>query len=623
MAGNDTISRRSLFSGLKNRILVGNNQPPNGDPLFEKYARKTLTPRIFSTVDVAAESFRSGIENREGNVTSGLAPYTGSWTDWEKLHLLRRTGYSINKTGLAALSGLSVSASVDLICTVSAVVPDPPVNWYHTGTTPDENGIPYGADWTNDFFTGGSVGQTTNSNRQESTMRWLFGLSINSDISIREKMTWFWYHFIPVDFEDIRNSSNTYINTNSARFCYTYFKLLRSMATGNFKDIITAISVHPAMMIYLNNNKNTSTAPDENFARELMELFTIGKDVSPAYTEADVIAAANALTGWRLNGINTANPTVTFDSTKHSMGTKNFSTFFGTNAQILTTGTGTAAGSTEMAQLIDLIFTKSVIVSQYICRRLYRFFVYYDIDANVEANVIVPLAQTLVNNNWDILPALKQLLKSEHFFDMANRGVMIKSPVDFVIESLRSFQINTNVSVPTNYDAQYKVWNYFNNSVCFPMEQKMGRVPNVSGWVAYYQTPAFYEYWINSNTIQKRSKFINDIANGFNLTYSSLTTRIQIDPIAFAKQWDNATIRDTTNFMNVCVQFLLPVDLDTAQKNIFIQQTLLSGQTNTSYWQTAWDTYIANPNTANTSAVSTRLKNLILTLTQLAEYQLM
>ena len=623
MGGSNTVSRRAFFSGLKSKTKSTIGNPPTDDPLFEKYSRKRLTPRIYKTAEVAPETFRgTEAEAREGNVTSGLAPYTGVWTEWEVLHLRRRTGYNLRKSDIDSLLAQTPSQAIDSILTVNPTPPPPPVNWYNN-VTADEAGIPYGADITTGFFPASptSVGQTTNNNRQEAIERWLFGLATESDGTIREKMTWFWYHFIPVDFDDIRNSSNTSINLNSARFCYQYFQKLRAAATGNFKNLILTLCLEPAMMFYLNNNKNTNTAPDENFARELMELFTLGKDPASQYTQADVIAAAKVLTGWVVNGINTANTTVDFTTSRHTTGTKTFSPFFN---NVVIPHSGVPVGSGELAQFIDLIFSKDVVVSEYICRRLYRYFVYYDIDANIEANVIVPLAQTFRNSNWEILPVLKQLFKSEHFFDAANLGVMIKSPVDLVASSLRSFGINLQVATPTNYEAQYKVWNYFNNTICFPMEQKMGNVPNVSGWVAYYQTPAFHEYWINSNTIQKRAAYLTLITNGFNLTYASLTTRAELNNLEFVQQWSNTIVRDPNAIIAKCIQYLLPVNLSVAQQVLIKKQTLLSGQTDDSYWTTAWDNYVANPtNTSIKSIVTTRLKSLMVTLLQLAEYQLM
>ena len=141
---------------------------------------------------------------------------------------------------------------------------------------------------------------------------------LNSDDTIREKMVWFWYHFIPIDFESIFQSSNSYINTNCARIFYSYFKLFRDNALGNFKTLIRKVATEPAMMYYLNNQANSASAPDENFARELMELFTLGKDPASQYTQDDVIAAAKVLTGWRVQGLNTANVVTNFVPSAHS-----------------------------------------------------------------------------------------------------------------------------------------------------------------------------------------------------------------------------------------------------------------------------------------------------------------
>jgi uncharacterized protein (DUF1800 family) len=273
--------------------------------------------------------------------------------------------------------------------------------------------------------------------------RWLFGLMLNSDQTIREKMVWFWYHFIPIDFDDIYQSSNSFIKSNSARVFYSYFRLMRENALGNFKTLVRSISTEPGMMYYLNNQQNSATAPDENYARELMELFTLGKGADSQYTQGDVVEAAKVLTGWRVQNLNTANVSTNFVPAQHSNANKQFSAFF--NNTVINYQAG-ANGANELDQLIDMIFSKSDVVSKYICRRLYRYFVYYDIDANIETNVITPLAQTFVSNNWDILPVLRQLLKSQHFYDMANRGVYIKTPFDLVVGSLKTFNIETNVS---------------------------------------------------------------------------------------------------------------------------------------------------------------------------------
>jgi uncharacterized protein (DUF1800 family) len=615
--GKHKLSRRSFFKSWKETAVNEIAGDPTDDPLFEKFSRKELTPRYYSEEEV---TIKAGKKNstilRTGNVTSGLTPYAGAWTEWEVLHLLRRTNYGWKKSLVDKLLALNPSTAVDYICNITTTPSSAPVNWYQNFFA-DENSLPYGADWTNDYFATNSVGQTSNHYRMDSMRRWLFSLVLNGDETIREKMVWFWYHFIPIDFETIYQSSNTYINTNSARVFYRYFKLFRDNALGNFKTFIRSISTEPGMMYYLNNQANTATAPDENFARELMELFTLGKDdPNNTYTQNDVVEAAKVLTGWRVQNLNTANPVTNFLSGSHKTGNKFFSSFF---SNTIIPG-ALPAGAGELDQLINMIFAKNTEVSKYICRRLYRYFVYYDIDANIETNVLTPLAQTFVANGWNILPVLKQLFKSEHFFDMANRGAYIKSPFDLVAGMVNQFALNTT---DANIEWQYRIWSKFNDGYCVGMEQQMGTIPNVSGWNAFYQTPAYHQYWINSNTTQKRFIFIRDMFNGF--TVGGVTGRtFKIDVIAFAQQFGATVAADPDLLTTACIKYLLPVDLSQTQKDNFKIATLLSGQVTNSYWTTAWNAYIAAPNdTTKKGTVETRLKALLSGICQLAEFQLM
>jgi uncharacterized protein (DUF1800 family) len=595
-----TMNRRSLL-----KMLVSRNAN-TVDPLFEKYRRKKFSIRKYS----------ADINARVRPVSSGLAAYTGAWTLNEAAYLLRHTQFGFKKSDADAFVNLGMNAAVDLLLNFTNTTPSPPINYYQPDAA-DENGLAYGSDWTQNVFTTGSIGGTTNTNRTRGLAAWCFALGVNQDLNIREKMSLFWYHFIPIDFTVVRISQNSYCGTNSARICYDYMKYFRENCMGNFKSIIRNMATQPAMMYYLNNQANSKNAPDENFAREVMELFTLGKDPLSEYTQEDVVQAAKVLTGWRVKNLNAYPTTTTYDDTLHDKTTKTFSSFFNN-----TTINGT--GANELDAFIDMIFSKSVVVSEYICRRLYRFFVYYDIDATIEANVITPLAQVFVANNWNIQPVLDTLFKSQHFYDMANRGAYIKSPLDLVIGSLRTFNINTTVTDASNYNAQYKIWNDFNSNFLLPIEQVMGTIPNVSGWNAFYQKPSFHEYWINSTTTQKRFNFFNSIFNGYNKTYNGLTTRIEVDVIAWVKQFPNEEVIDPDLLVDQCVKYLLPIDLSTTVKNTLKVQNLLSNQTDNNYWTVAWSNYISNPsNTTYTSTVKTRLKSLLLTITQLAEYQLM
>jgi uncharacterized protein (DUF1800 family) len=612
--GNNTLSRRALFTKILKRLLINAQEK---DPLFEKYSRKIYNGRRYSSLTNPKKSLTEktgSVTERITNVTSGLATYSGIWSTSEALHLLKRTGYGFKKTDVDTVLSLGISQAVNLILTVGNTPPSPPINYYEN-ENPDENGLPYGADWTNDAFATNDIGSDTNGNRTSGLSSWSLGLAFNQDITIREKMTLFWYHFIPVDFEFIKQSSNEFCNTNSARICYKYMKMFRDNATGNYKSLIRNMATQPAMMFYLNNQANTKSAPDENFAREVMELFTLGKDEDSQYTEDDVIQAAKVLTGWRVQNLNTLNEATNFVDNLHDTSTKKFSSFFN-NTVIPNIGAG------ELDLFIDMIFSKSKVVSEYICRRLYRFFVYYDIDDNIEANVIVPLAQHFVANNWEILPVLDKLFKSEHFFDMANRGVYIKSPLDVIVGTMRTFNVNYNVEVPTDYEAQYHLWNQFNYAM-YDMQQSIGAIPNVAGWQAFYQKPSFHEYWINSNSIQRRYALIEYLFYGFDLEKNGITTRIEVDVIAFVKQFPNAICEDPNLLVNECIQYLVPIDFSLNAKNAIKTQTLLTGQASDGYWTGAWKNYQSNPNEMTESIVKIRIRSLLLTIVEFAEYQLM
>jgi len=612
--GSNTFTRRALFAKLLKKLPVNAQEK---DPLFEKYSRKIFKGRRYSsltnTKNLANAKLGSETE-RVINVSSGLKTYAGPWTTVEALHLLKRTGFGFKKTDVDTLLGLSVTKAVDLVLTIDATAPAPPVNHYNNDK-PDENGLPYGADWTNDAFATNDIGGDTNANRTIGLSAWSLGLAFNQDITIREKMVLFWYHFIPIDFEFVKQSSNQFSNTNSARICYKYMKMFRDNATGNYKSLIRKMATQPAMMFYLNNQANTKSAPDENFAREIMELFTLGKEDGSLYGEPDVIQAAKVLTGWRVQNLNTTNEATNFVANLHDNSTKRFSAFFN-NTEIAPTG------ADELDVFIDMIFSKSKVVSEYICRRLYRFFVYYDIDAAIETNVIVPLAQHFVANNWEILPVLDKLFKSEHFFDMANRGVYIKSPLDVIVGTMRTFNVNYNVADVTNYDAQYDLWDKLNKAM-YGMQQAMGSIPSVAGWQAFYQKPSFHEYWINSNSIQRRYALVEYLFYGYDVEKNGLTTRLEIDVIAFVKQFPDTICEDPNLLINECIKYLVPIDFSVTAKNAIKTQTLLTGQDADYYWTGAWRSFIQNPTDMNQQIVKTRLRSLLLTITEFAEYQLM
>lgn len=624
--GNTKISRRQLFSNYRSKKDEVKNSlstpPPEDDPLFKKYSRKSLGPRVHTEI-MANYGEDTGLYNRVGNVTSGIAEYTGTWSIWEAAHLLRRTGFGVKKSDVDTLLALTPSTAVDLLTTISnpANPSTTPLNYYQN-TLADSGGIPLGGSWTSNNLTYVNANDGTNdAYRRYSLHYWQWGLFLNEGFNLREKMTLFWYHFIPINTEDVQNSQ-----VNAATMSHDYMALLRSNCLGNFKTLIKAIAKMPAMLVYLSNQYSTASVPNENFARELMELFTLGKAPTQNYTEDDIKAASKVLSGWRVPAFYTTAGSnypfsPGFNASFHNQTNKVFSANFGNTTIANQAG---AAGANEFDLFFDMLFTQQQdTIAKYICRRLYRFFVYYDIDANVEANVIVPLANLLITNNWDMLPVVKTLFKSQHFYDVANRGVMIKSPVDFVAGSIRTLNIDTAAAAgATQVPNQYTIWSYYHNYALNYLEQGVCLIPNVAGWKAYYQDPAYYQNWINANTIQRRSALLTAFLSTGGITVGGKT--MKVDLVAFVQQFPSATIQDPDLLINALIPLFLPTDLPADFKTSTKIQTLLSGQVTNSYWTTAWTNYEGAPSNATyLNTVQTRLRSLFTTLLQLAENLLM
>lgn len=569
------VSRREFFEELAASTFEITPDKNGEDKVYKKYANNTLP---------------SGIANKG---TASLSPYTGQWTKSEIYHLLRRTTFGVKYDDVLYFEKKTMSQSVDELLNLPSTVPPPPVNNYENAYN-DPNGIQYGQTWINAPY-GTS---TVNSYRRASFKSWWIGRMVNEQRSIQEKMVMFWHNHFATET----------VSVAYAQLAYKYNALLRKHALGNFKTLVKEMTIEPAMLRYLNGHYNTKTAPDENYARELMELFTLGKNYTPIYSESDIQQAAKILTGWR-NNYTTF--TSYFNANVHETSDKQFSSFF--NNQKITGKTGTA-GADETDELIDMIFQKQE-VARFIVRKLYRYFVYYVIDNTIEFDIIAPLAQELVQNKFEIKPILEKLLKSQHFYDVNSKSCHIRNPIDHIVGTFRSFE----VTLPTSFDAEkeYKIWNYL-RSYLSQLNMDPGDPPNVAGWPAYYQTPDYYEMWINSDTLPKRMLFTDMmLGSGFS---AGTGTAIKIDPTIVAKQYYSAG--DPNMLIDFFVELLLGLPISSTKKNDLKIATLLSGQTSDYYWTSAWATYISNPSTANYNIVRSRINGLLTELTHLAEYQL-
>ncbi len=522
---------------------------------------------------------------------SGLEPYTGSWGVREISHLLRRTTFGAKYEDVKYFQTKTMDQAVSELLSNPDLSVDEPINDYGVGNLEDPD-VPFG-----ESFIGADFLIEREGLRIWSVKGWWLRRMINQEKSIKEKMLLFWHNHIPIQMSDVFHS-----NWN-----FEYLEVLRRHSMGNFRELVREITLNKAMLFYLNGQFNSKEEPDENYSRELQELFCIGKGPNAKFTEEDVQAMARILTGWRMNW---DDEEVRFHKEDHDISDKQLSEFYN-NAII--EGRSGDAGEEELDELFDVIFDNNE-VALFVCRKLYRFFVYHSIDPQAEAEVIVPLAEIYRNNNYNIQPVLEKLFKSQHFFDTANRGAMLKSGVDYQVSLYREF----NVPLPPDNELfeRFDTCRWINRFL-IGLQQSIGDPPNVAGWPAYYQIPNFDKHWVTTDTLPKRLQ-VTDImliegvpSENFPFPLDVIETVSQLP----APEDPNKLIDNT-------IEWLYGIEVSTGVK-LVLKSILLSGQLTDSYWTTAWVEYESDPgDPMKRETVKTRLVKFFYYLLHLEEFQL-
>ena len=539
-----------------------------------------------------------------------LDTFSGSWTSKEARHLLKRTSFGVTQELVTSSVALGLSATIDALFEEKPL-PNPPLKFLFDGTDSsndeiEDPGASYGETWVNapayPEISGGQNRTKIYKSRNRSLYAWSFLQMQNAEISIREKLTLFWHnHFVSE-------------NTNPHREYY-YMNLLRTNSLKNFKELVKLITVDTNMLIYLSGNQNSDAAPNENYSRELLELFTIGKGAAVGngdytnYTEDDVVAIAKVLTGWRVRGLtHTDALTSYFSNNKHTQGDKTLSHRF--NNSVISEN-----GANEYKDLIDVIFEQDE-CSKFITRKLYRWFINYEITSEIETNIIVPLAEIIVNNNYDIVPALKILVASEHFFE--NTFCMVKSPIDLMHSVTKSLL----VSAPTtsvNEEYNYALVLYLAST---DLNQSIFHHPDVAGWKAYYQEPLFYKSWINSYLLPKRLDYCRIIVTGGDLlidnkkyTVPPLVPVLLITSQITNSENPNILITELSNQL-----FNYPI----AQSQLDALKDILIPGLPDFEWTIEYTNFLENPtDDALRISVENKLRNLIGVMVQMSEFQIM
>ena len=261
--------------------------------------------------------------------------------------------------------------------------------------------------------------------------RWWVEIMAKSEQPFQEVLAFFWHDHLAVGSQDLSNRANS--------FMIPYINLLREKGAGNFKDLMLDVSRDAAMLRYLDSISNRAGAPNENYAREFWELFTLGVD--NGYTQDDIVESARAFTGWRersqsivdypVPGQNTTTYYVEFQTSRHDTGDK---TFFGQTipGQNVTD---------DFEAVVDITFDQRN-PEHFIARKLVEWFAMED----PPQELVDQLATQFRNDAFEIAPLLKTLFTSEAFYSSRARGTFVKNPLEFGIGLVRTTGLHVRPS---------------------------------------------------------------------------------------------------------------------------------------------------------------------------------
>ena len=571
---------------------------------------------------------------------ASLDPYSGVLGSRLAKHLLRRATFNITKARITEYANYTVDQALTNLLSTSIKNLSQPIH-YVSGNLISPS------PWINNDSTFGPANDDNGSGSQRQndfvTSWWMD--EARRDTSLRSKMTYFLFTNLTAPQKD---------NGDSAYY-YDYLMLLEHFCLSNWKELVFQVSINPRMLEFLNNDENTVANPNENYARELLELYTIGVgkpiyiddngnvafEGNPLnYTESDIEKIAEVLTGWRfdknqrssmpLNGENNGNLPCGYPVPgDHNFSSKQLSSHFDNHLIPAWDPTGKtdsqkkAHMEAELRDLIDVILAQEE-TAKYICRKLYRFFVSRNISNEIETEIIIPLAATF-RTSYNLKDVITQLLKSKHFYDADDSdsndeiiGGLIKSPLDLALQTITLFHFPVADPIE-NGELHYK--NFYQNNIINNLLVQSAHPPfgetttPPAGFPAQYSGPNYDRNWFNSSTIIYRYNICKNVlfkgAFGF-------------DPTAFIQE----VVTDPSNpelMVTTLTDMMFPEAPSDERKQYFIETFLFDGgsllqegDSKYYYWESLWADY-SQGNKVNT--VKNILKSLIEALIWSQEFQ--
>ena len=577
-------------------------------------------------------------------------------------HLLRRACFQYSKEQLDALEGKTAAQILDTLIQTKSYTwewpYDPITSNNQYGSNRLDGSWLEDTNWTYDKYINRQVPKRS----LVAGWWWYNALKQNTVI---DKLTWFLFTTFTISKDDGAGRPGNY---------FDYLKLLQFYADKSVKTLARKITFDNSMLFYLDNADNEKQSPNENYAREFLELFTIGKGEQVAegdytnYTEHDVVQAARVFSGIKINWSRDSHDPDTvslphhpngiskgwISSSKHDAGNKTFSYAF--DNQTITGGSYNSAIENEIDAFVDMVFDKIATAKNYV-RKLYRMYVRSEWGQDVEDDIITPLAQQLHSNGYNLLDVLRTLLLSKHFFDLddndatnENIGGIVKNPLQYLNELITLLNISIPDATATppvlgqtlnnsvEYYNFYRFWYNFCHNSFFPLCGMEFFAPNtVAGYPGDYQSPAYDRAWFNSNNIVARYNTINSfIGRNYNDSYGNGVDQIKgvqynnngnawykriytsFNVLNFIGQ----NISDPFSAQTIVVEIadLLYAESINEDRIAYFKLFLVPEGEPDYYWWQAWNEWASNGNSVQ---VKNRLEELLSKMINAAEFQLM
>ena len=565
-------------------------------------------------------------------------------------HLLRRVTFGADKKEIEEFSLLTPQQAITQIFNQNIPEVPPPID------------VQTGAEWV--------ISGRTDANSEESTLqeyfrRWVVGQALRkqdlaADVrigyNVREKLTFFMHTHFTTKASKVNSSRALYFQNQLFRL----FAFDETVDTWrNFRELTKKICVDNAMLQFLDGRQNVSGNPNENFGRELQELYTIGRglegtlpeDNDPGdyvhYTEHDVQEAARVLSGFTIDDsfstmdVDTGLPRGTArggaTASAHDNDEKQFSLRYnsltiGPVPELIPFGEPTEESALdEISQLVDMIFDMPE-TARNICRKLYRFYTYYDITEETNDTIIEEMAQAFTLNGFRIQPVLTLLFTSQYFYEGAageeddHFGSIIKSPLDLAAGTMRNF----NITLP-DYVTETAAYYDFTGWIIDVMRSQGMHIYEpfeVAGYSAYHQFPIYNRSWISTNYLANRYDFIRNVISGGMMPGMGNFSVFDYVSSYFGPVAENARV-----LVEELAKVLLPVhqalsyddaldddsEITAERLNYFLFAFLYSPQLDADpegTWTTRWNTLMEK------DVMDSQLENLINAMLQSPEYQL-